>query len=97
MDPIKKPAVKTFNYICLKTARWSSWPLLLAILCSLFTGYMISGEFGLDALLDEKQARAMHKLLHVPLVGLLAVHVFSAGYLGLRRLVLHQNDGVADP
>lgn len=77
--------MKRFNYVCLKTARWSSWPLLFLILCFLLTGYMISGEFGLGRWADEKQALALHKLLHLPLLVLLLVHVLPAGYLAIRR------------
>lgn len=77
--------MKGFNYFCLKIVRWTSWPLLLVIICFLLTGYMISGEFGLARWLDEKQALALHKLLHLPLLVLLLVHVLPATYLALRR------------
>lgn len=78
-------SMKRFNYVCLITARWSSWPLLLVILCFLLTGYMISGDFGLGRWVEEKQALALHKLLHVPLLALLLVHVVPAVYLAMRR------------
>ncbi len=74
-----------FNYYCLKTARWSSWPLLLLIVCFLLTGYMISGDFGLGRWVEEKQALTVHKLLHVPLLALLLIHVVPAVYLAVRR------------
>jgi len=73
------------NYICLKIVWWSSWPLLLMICCFLFTGYMISGRFGSSRLLDEKEALALHKLLHAPLITLLLIHTIPATYLALRR------------
>ena len=88
--------MKRFNYFCLKTARWSSWPLLLAIVCFLLTGYMISGQFGLGRWLDEKQALALHKLLHLPLVVLLLVHVLPASYLAVRRWGWIQHDAKPD-
>ncbi len=84
--------MKRFNYVCLKTARWSSWPLLLLIVCFLVTGYMISGEFGLGRWVEEKQALALHKLLHVPLLVLLVVHVVPAVYLAMRRWGWFKND-----
>lgn len=73
------PSLTSF---CLKTVRWSSWPLLLLILAFLATGYLISGRLGG---MDEARALAMHKLLHLPLLALLVVHVLPAGYLALRR------------
>ncbi len=72
------------SYICLKTVRWSSAPLLLVIACFLVTGYMISGEILLGGI-DEKQALALHKLLHYPLILLVVVHTIPATYLALRR------------
>jgi hypothetical protein len=77
--------MKRLNYFCLKTLRWTSWPLLIVILCFLLTGYLITGDFGLGRLVDEKQALALHKLLHLPLLALLLVHVLPAIYLALRR------------
>ncbi len=88
--------MKRFNYICLKTARWSSWPLLFLILCFLLTGYMISGEFGLGRWVDEKQALALHKLLHLPLLALLLVHVLPAAYLAIRRWGWIKNEARSD-
>ncbi len=73
-----------FSYICLKTVRWSSAPLLLVIACFLTTGYMITGEIMLGGI-DEKQALALHKLLHYPLILLVAVHTIPATYLAVRR------------
>jgi len=73
-----------FSYLCLKTVRWSSAPLLLVIACFLATGYMISGAIMLRSI-DEKQALALHKLLHYPLILLVAVHTIPAAYLALRR------------
>ena len=77
--------MKRFHYLCLKTARWSSWPLLLVIVCFLLTGYMITGDFGLARWVEEKQALALHKLLHIPLLVLLFVHIVPAAYLAIRR------------
>ncbi len=77
--------MKSLNYLCLKIVRWTSWPLLVVILCFLLTGYMITGDFGLGRWVNEKQALALHKLLHLPLLVLLLVHVLPASYLALRR------------
>ena len=73
------------TYICLKVVWWSSWPLLLVIVCFLGTGYMMSGRFGATHWLSEAQALALHKLLHIPLIALLLIHAIPAIYLGLRR------------
>ena len=34
------------NLICLKTVRWSSWPLLPVLGGFLFTGYALAGQYG---------------------------------------------------
>ena len=40
------------NLICLKTVRWSGWPLFPLVAVFLLTGYIMSGRFGLSGLLD---------------------------------------------
>jgi hypothetical protein len=77
--------MKRLDAICLKTVRWSSWPLLLLIAGFFATGYIMSGRFGLGPVLDEKQALALHKLLHLPLFVFLVVHTLPAVYLALQR------------
>jgi hypothetical protein len=73
------------NFICLKTVRWSGWPLFPLVAVFLLTGYIMSGRYGLSGWLDEKQALAIHKLLHLPLIILLLVHTVPATYLALQR------------
>ncbi len=77
--------MKPVSSFCLKTVRWSSWSLLALIAGFLFTGYLMSGRFGLGTLMDEKQALTLHKLLHLPLVVFLLVHTVPAVYLALQR------------
>ena len=77
--------MKALDTICLKTVRWSSWPLLLLLLAFLFTGYCISGRYGLGRLMDEKEALALHRLLHLPLITFTLVHSVPAIYLALQR------------
>lgn len=74
-----------FSLICLKTVRWSSWPLLALCGAFLATGYGISGRYGMGALLSEEEALAWHKLLHAPLLVLLLAHTAPAVYLALQR------------
>jgi hypothetical protein len=73
------------NFVCLKTVRWSGWPLFPLIAVFLLTGYIMSGRYGLSGVLDEKQALALHKLFHLPLILLLLVHTVPAMYLALQR------------
>jgi len=68
--------------ICLKAVRWSGWLLLPLVIGFLITGYLISGTL---RGLDERSALALHKLLHLPLIALLLVHVLPALYLALQR------------
>lgn len=73
------------NLICLKTVRWSSWPLLPVIAGFLFTGYAMAGQYGLARLCDEKTALTLHRMLHWPLIILVLVHSVPAVYLALQR------------
>ena len=69
----------------IKVLRISSWPLLGLLAVYLMTGFAMSGRYGCGVLLTEKTALALHKLMHVPLLTLLPVHVICAIYLALRR------------
>ena len=73
------------NFICLKTVRWSSWPLLPLVLLFLLTGYIMDGRYGLARLLDEKTALTFHRMLHWPLIILALVHSVPAVYLAFQR------------
>jgi hypothetical protein len=77
--------MSTLNLICLKTVRWTGWPLFPLVALFLLSGYIMSGRFGLSGWLDEKQALALHKLLHLPLMILVLVHTVPAVYLALQR------------
>ena len=73
------------NLICLKTVRWSSWPLLPVLGGFLFTGYAIAGQYGLGRLCDEKTALTLHRMFHLPLIVLALAHVIPAMYLAFQR------------
>lgn len=73
------------NYILLKTVRWSGWPLLPLMAAFLFTGYAITGQYGLDRWCDEKTALTAHRMLHWPLLILVLVHSVPAVYLAIQR------------
>jgi len=75
----------TLNTICLKAVRWSSWPLLPVIAGFLFTGYAVTGQYGLARVCDEKTALALHRMLHWPLIILVLVHTIPAVYLAFQR------------
>ncbi len=77
--------MKPLDTLCLKTVRWSSWPLLLLLLAFFLTGYTITGRFGLGVMLEEKEALALHKLLHLPLIAITLVHSVPAIYLAMIR------------
>jgi hypothetical protein len=74
-----------FGHYAIKTLRFTSWPLLLLLLLYLVTGFAMSGRFGLEMLMDAKQALTLHKAMHIPLLVLLSVHVVCAVYLAMRR------------
>jgi hypothetical protein len=77
--------MKQLGSISLKAVRWSAWPLLPVSFAFLFTGYAMSGRYGCGVLMDAKTALAMHKLLHLPLLVLLLVHIIPAVYLAFQR------------
>lgn len=71
--------------LSLKLVRWTGWLLLPVVVAFLATGYAMSGRYGFGALADEKTALTLHKLLHVPLLLLVAVHVVPSTYLAFVR------------
>ena len=73
------------NFVCVKIVRWSSWPLLPVLAGFLFTGYAITGQYGLSRLCDERTALTWHRMLHWPLIVLVLVHSVPAVYLALQR------------
>ena len=56
--------------------------MLGVIIGFLITGYLISGRLGG---MDENKALTLHKLMHLPLLALLGIHVLPACYLAFRR------------
>ena len=74
-----------FTIICLKLVRWTGWLLLPVVLGFFATGWAMSGRYGFTALTDEKTALALHRLMHLPLGALVAVHVLASTYLALLR------------
>jgi hypothetical protein len=73
------------NHICVKAVRWSGWPLLPVVAGFLFTGYAITGQYGLGRVCDEQTALALHRMLHGPLTFLVLAHSVPAVYLALQR------------
>lgn len=73
------------NLVCLRIVRWTSWPLLPVVAAFLFTGYAITGKYGLARLCDEKTALTWHRLLHWPLIVLVLAHSVPAVYLAIQR------------
>ena len=51
----------------------------------LYTGYALSGRYGLGGLADEKTALTLHKLMHLPLGLLVLAHVLPSIYLAFLR------------
>jgi len=77
--------MKHIDRFCLKTVRWSSWPLLALMAVFFVTGYAMSGRFGFGSWMDEDRALAIHKLLHLPLLVLTLVHSAPAVYMSIKR------------
>ncbi|MBI5685586.1 MAG: hypothetical protein HZC54_10945 [Verrucomicrobia bacterium] len=75
-----------FNRIALRTVRITSWPLLVMVVASFVTGYMMSNRYGLAATMQPEKALIIHKLLHWPLLVLLVPHTIAAAYLALKRM-----------
>jgi Ni,Fe-hydrogenase I cytochrome b subunit len=82
----KQPAMqRPPHYVLNKIIRISSWPLFLVVIIFLVTGYAMSGQYGLGAVIDAKRALEIHKMLHGPLLVLLLVHALPATYLAFKR------------
>lgn len=73
------------NRMALNTVRVTSWPLLLLVIASFVTGYMMSNRYGLAATLKPEKALVIHKLLHWPLLVVLVPHTIAAAYLAFKR------------
>lgn len=77
--------MRPLETIFLKIVRVSSWPLLALVAAFFFTGYGISGRYGLGRLMTEQEALTLHKWLHLPLLILTLVHTVPAVYLAMVR------------
>lgn len=78
---------RPFGYYVVKAVRWTGWLLLALMVLYILSGYALSGTFGLDGLMSEATATAVHvnwKLDRLLLV-LLIVHAGGATYLAMRR------------
>ena len=76
---------RTRNYILIKTLRLAGWGLLVLALAYLATGFAMSGEYGFGRLMDAQTAKYWHRLLHPPLLVLLAAHAAAAIYFAWLR------------
>jgi len=74
-----------FNRMALNTVRVTSWPLLLLVIASFVTGYMMSGRYGMNTAMKPEKALIIHKLLHWPLLVVLVPHTIAAAYLAFKR------------
>ncbi|MBN2508131.1 MAG: hypothetical protein JXQ71_15705 [Verrucomicrobia bacterium] len=77
--------MKPLNVFCVNLVRWSGWLLLPVVASFLFTGYALTGQYGLSRFCQETTALAWHRMLHGPLAILLLAHSVPAVYLALRR------------
>ena len=77
--------MKRLDLNALKLVRWTGWALIPLALAFLFTGYVMTGRYGLGTLMKAESALALHRLMHVPLMILLLAHVAPAVYLAWQR------------
>ena len=63
------------NKTLLKIAHIAGWVLLIIILFYLISGYAMVKEYGLEHLMHRKSAWSMHKLLAIPLIAALVLHI----------------------
>ncbi|MGB9601741.1 MAG: hypothetical protein ACP5MG_01490 [Verrucomicrobiia bacterium] len=73
------------SIVMIKLVRWTGWPLLAIVPLFLFTGYAITGRYGLGAILSENEALTIHRLLHLPLIIFWLAHSIPAVYLSMQR------------
>jgi Ni,Fe-hydrogenase I cytochrome b subunit len=73
------------GYFVIRTLRVTSWFLLALVLTYITTGYMMSGQLTFGGWADPKLALTIHRLLHVPLIVMFALHAAGGIYLAMRR------------
>ena len=73
------------GYIVIRTLRFTSWFLLALVLSYIITGYVMSGQLTFGGWADPKLALAIHRVLHVPLIVMFALHALGGIYLAMRR------------
>ena len=78
-------AGRSVTFYLVKLVRASGWLLFLLMLAYIVSGYALCGEFGFGRLIGPQLSLAIHKTLHVPLVGLLLAHSLPSVYLAFRR------------
>ena len=74
-----------FPRIIVKTLRYTAWPLLLAMVLFVVSGYSMTGKYGMNRIMDIETALSVHRWLNVPLVLLFVVHAVGGAYISLRR------------
>ncbi|MCX7871823.1 MAG: hypothetical protein N2487_00900 [Verrucomicrobiae bacterium] len=77
--------MKKLSPVMVKIVRWTGWFLFILIGLFLFTGYGITGRYGLSAVLSENEALTLHRLFHLPLIVLWLAHSLCAIYLAMIR------------
>jgi Ni,Fe-hydrogenase I cytochrome b subunit len=76
---------RRLGHFAIKTVRFTSWPLLAIVIAFIVTGYAMSGQYGMGAVLDPNTAKVIHRFLHLPLGALALAHALCATYLAFRR------------
>lgn len=77
--------MSVLHQFCLRVVRWTGWLLLPVVLAFFATGYAMSDRYGFGAWASAETALTLHKLLHAPLLALVAAHVLPSVYLALLR------------
>ena len=76
---------RSTQYYFVKISRISGWALLILVGGYLFTGYVVSGKFGLNRLLNKEAAVTFHRAFDLPLLLMFATHSFTSIYFALKR------------
>jgi len=76
-----------FGWYAVKAVRITGWCLLVFMILYICSGYALSGDFGLDRIMSERTATALHVnwKLDRPFLVVLIVHVAGVTYLAMRR------------
>jgi hypothetical protein len=76
---------KNLHYYLVKLARVTGWLLFLLVLLFIFSGFVLTEEFGCHRLCRAETALKLHKIFEWPFIVVFSVHSLITIYFAFRR------------